>query len=90
MRGLLIFAFGLRSDGKMDSMKRFLLALAGTVGCMFVLACGGPEKPPLTPDGPLETMPVGEDAGAMATPTASTASAAPAAPTTPAPAGVKK
>ena len=33
-------------------------------------ACGGPEKPPLTPDGPLETMPVGSDAGdTPATPT---------------------
>ena len=59
---------------------------------LFVMACGGPDKPPLMPDGPNETMPVGSDGGDLAPPPAApvasaitpTAPAASAAPPTPA------
>jgi hypothetical protein len=77
----------------MAAMKRMLGAV---LSCgVFVVACGGPDKPPLTPDGPNETMPAGSDAGdlapaapsasAAATPGAPAAPAAPGAPAKPAP-----
>ena len=54
--------------------------LAGAVGVAFVLAagCNDEKKPPLTPDGPEMTAPIGSDAGDMPAPPAPTASATPA------------
>jgi hypothetical protein len=39
------------------------LAALVTTFAMTTVACGGPDKPPMTPDGPDMTAPVGGDAG---------------------------
>ena len=64
-------------------MRRFVVlvaifAVAGA-GASFALACGGPDKPPLTPDGPDPTNLGADEAGAPSTPaTPATGSATPA------------
>jgi hypothetical protein len=59
----------------MSATKR---VLAGAAGVAFVLAagCNDEKKPPLTPDGPEMTAPIGSDGGDVPS-TASTTSAAP-------------
>ena len=67
-------------------MNRILLGMGLAAMGVVVQGCGGPEKPPLMPDGPLETMPAGSDGGDTPTTASAPAPAAPAsaAPVTPA------
>ncbi len=51
-------------------------ALCGAIGSFGAAGCNDEKKPPLTPDGPEMTAPVGGDAGAdMPAPPASAAPA---------------
>lgn len=66
-------------------MKRILLGMGLAAMGAVVQGCGGPEKPPLMPDGPLETMPVGSDGGDTPATSSAPLPVMPATPTTAAP-----
>jgi hypothetical protein len=59
----------------MMSATKHILWVAAALGVMVVVACYNERKPPLTPDGPEMTTPVGSDSGLETPPPAPTTSA---------------